>query len=196
MESYLIPHQSGIKILAANTQPQMAEFINAEHIELIIKVLQELFDYIVLDMPSRLQDPVAPALHEAEMLLLLVTQDVATIRNIKACLVSLHALNYPRHKIKLVLNKTESRSDIRVKDIEATLNQGLFGILPAEHKIASSSLNKGTPVVQLHPRAKISRSFRHLARQIAGAGENGSAAAPGGTVSSRGKGRKQEGEIE
>ena len=196
MESYLIPHQSGIKILAANTQPGMTEFINAEHIELIIKVLQELFDYIVVDMPSRLQDPVAPALHEAEMLLLLVTQDVATIRNIKACLVSLHALNYPRHKIKLVLNKTESRSDIRVKDIEATLNQGLFGILPAEHKIASSSLNKGTPVVQLHPRAKISRSFRHLARQIAGAGENGSAAAPGGTVSSRGKGRKQEGEIE
>ena len=196
MESYLIPHQSGIKILAANNQPGMTEFINAEHIELIIKVLQELFDYIVVDMPSRLQDPVAPALHEAEMLLLLVTQDVATIRNIKACLVSLHALNYPRHKIKLVLNKTESRGDIRVKDIEATLNQGLFGILPAEHKIASSSLNKGTPVVQLHPRAKISRSFRHLARQIAGAGEDGSAGAAGGTVSSRGKGRKQEGEEE
>jgi pilus assembly protein CpaE len=196
MESYLIPHQSGIKILAANTQPQMAEFINAEHVELIIKVLQELFDYIVVDMPSRLQDPVAPALHEAETLLLLVTQDVATIRNIKACLVSLHALNYPRHKIKLVLNKTEPRSDIRVKDIEATLNQGLFGILPAEHKIASSSLNKGTPVVQLHPRAKISRNFRRLAHQIAGGGEDGSAGEPGGTVSSRGKSRKQEGEKE
>ena len=94
MESYLIPHQSGIKILAANTQPGMTEFINAEHIELIIKVLQELFDYIVVDMPSRLQDPVAPALHEAEMLLLLVTR-MLPLSAISKPAGLLHALNYP-----------------------------------------------------------------------------------------------------
>lgn len=166
LESYMIPHHSGLKLLAANTPPQMTEFINAGHIEEIIKVLQSLFDYIVVDMPARFNEHVVPAFQEAEMLLLLAEQEVTAIRNIKACLVYLNNLNYPRHKIKLLLNKADSHSDIRTKDVEATLNQSLYAILPAEYKLVSSSLNKGIPVTMLYPRAKISRSFRDLARRI------------------------------
>jgi pilus assembly protein CpaE len=176
MESYLIPHRSGIKLLAANTQPQMAEFINAEHIGLILKVLQSAFDYVVVDMPARFYEPVDPALQEADLLLLITTQDVATIRNIKACLVALGSLNYPRHKIKLLLNRAESRSEIKSRDVETTLDQDLFGVLPAEYRLVSSSLNKGIPVVLLYPRAKVSRNFMKLARRIAGDGTEKQAA--------------------
>ncbi len=168
IESYLIPHRSGIKLLAANAQPQMNEFINSEHIEIIIKVLQTAFDYVVVDMPARFYDPVDPAFHEADMLFLISTQDVATLRNIKAALVALNSLNYPRHKIKLLLNKSESRSDVKIKDVEATLNGELYGIVPADYKLVSSSLNKGIPVVLLYPRAKITRAFQDLARRIIG----------------------------
>jgi pilus assembly protein CpaE len=168
MESYLIPHRSGIKVLAANAQPQMTEFVNAEHIELIIKVLQSLFDYVIIDMPARFYDPVDPAFQEADLLMLVTTQDVATIRNIKSCMASLNSLNYPKHKIKLVLNKAETHSDIKYKDVETTLNQNLFTIIPAEYKLVSSSLNKGIPVVLLYPRAKVSRKFQELARRVSG----------------------------
>jgi pilus assembly protein CpaE len=168
MESYLIPHRSGIKVLAANAQPQMTEFVNAEHIELIIKVLQSLFDYVIIDMPARFYDPVDPAFQVADLLMLVTTQDVATIRNIKSCMASLNSLNYPKHKIKLVLNKAETHSDIKYKDVETTLNQNLFTIIPAEYKLVSSSLNKGIPVVLLYPRAKVSRKFQELARRVSG----------------------------
>lgn len=168
MESYLIPHRSGIKLLAANAQPQMSEFINAEQISLILKVLQSVFDYVVVDMPARFYDPVDPALQQADLLLLVTTQDVATIRNLKACLVALGSLNYPRHKIKLLLNRAESRSEIKSRDVETTLNHDLFGVLPAEYRLVSSSLNKGIPVVLLYPRAKVSRNFMELARRVAG----------------------------
>jgi len=178
MESYLIPHRSGIKVLAANAQPQMTEFINAEHIELIIKVLQSAFDYVVIDMPARFYDPVDPAFQEADLLLLVTTQEVATIRNIKACMMALNSLNYPRQKIKLVLNKAETHSDIKIKDVEATLNQSLYSIVPAEYKLVSSSLNKGIPVVLLYPRAKVSRSFQELTRRIAGNEQEKEIAAP------------------
>lgn len=168
MESYLIPHRSGIKVLAANAQPQMTEFVNAEHIELIIRVLQSAFDYVVIDMPARFYNPVDPAFQGADQLFLVTTQDVATIRNIKACLVTLNSLNYPKHKIKLLLNRAEARSDIKTKDVETTLNQNLYGILPADYKLVSSSLNKGIPVVLLYPRAKVSRSFQEMTRRILG----------------------------
>jgi pilus assembly protein CpaE len=171
MESYLIPHRSGIKVLAANAQPQMAEFINAEHIEIIIKVLQSFFDYVVVDMPARFYEAIDSAFQEADLLLLVTTQDVAAIRNIKACMVSLNSLNYPRQKIKLLLNRAESRSDIKTRDVETTLNYNLYAIIPEEHKLVSSSLNKGIPVVLLYPRAKISRSFLDLTRKISGSSQ-------------------------
>ncbi|MDO9533915.1 MAG: AAA family ATPase [Bacillota bacterium] len=170
MKGYLVSHQSGIKVLAANVQPQKADFINAEHIEVIIKVLQSAFDYVVIDMPTRFYDPVVPAFQEADLLMLVTTPEVAAIRNIKACMVSLNGLNYPRQKIRLLLNKAEPRGDIKTKDVETTLDQTISGILPAEHKLVTSSLNKGVPVVLLYPRSKISRSFQNLVRRVV---ENG-----------------------
>ncbi len=179
IESYLIPHRSGIKVLPANAQPQMSEFISAEHIEIILKVLQTAFDYIVIDMPARFYSPVDPAFQSADMLCLVTTPEVSTVRNIKATLSALNDLNYPKEKIKLMLNREDSRTEIKPKDVETTLNQTLFSILPADYKLVSSSLNKGIPVVLLYPRAKISRSFVDLAVKIAGTIDEKAAMAAG-----------------
>jgi len=166
LESYMTPHRSGLKLLAAGTPFSMTEFVSAAHIEKIIKVMQSFFDYIILDLPARFNETVAPAFQEAEMLLLVAEQEISAIRNIKAFLSYLYNLNYPRHKIKLLLNKADSHSDIRFKDVEATLNHSIFAILPAEYKLVSSSLNKGIPLTMLYPRSKVSRSLRELARRI------------------------------
>ena len=53
IESYLMPHESGIKVLPANLQQQMNDYMNAEHIRIILESLRESFDYIVVDMPAR-----------------------------------------------------------------------------------------------------------------------------------------------
>ena len=167
IESYLIPHRSGIKVLPANAQPQMTEFIAGEHIEIIIKVLQSAFDYVVIDLPSRFSSSIDPAFQSADLLFLLTAPEVATVRNIKATLAALNDLSFPKQKIKLILNKEDSRTEIKPKDVEATLNSSLFGTIPADYKLVNSSLNKGIPVVLLYPRAKVSRVFNDLAGKIA-----------------------------
>ena len=166
MESYLVPHRSGIKILPANAQPQMTDFVTSEHIEIILKVLQSAFDYVVIDMPARFQEATDPAFQYADLLMLVTTPEVSTVRNIKATILALNDLNYPKVKIKVVLNKADPRGDIKVKDIETTLNQSVYGVLPAEYKLVNSSLNKGIPVVLLYPRSKISRSLQDLTQKM------------------------------
>lgn len=69
IESYFSPHESGVKVLAANVQPQIHEFINNEHIDIIIGAIQSNFDYIIVDMPARFHSPVSPAFQYADMLL-------------------------------------------------------------------------------------------------------------------------------
>ena len=166
MESYLIPHSSGIRLLAANAEPQMTEFVSAEHVAMILSLLQSAFDYVVVDMPARFYDPVEPALQNADILMLATTPEVVTLRNIKSCLNALAALKYPANKIKIILNKVDTRSDIKLKDVEATLNTKIYASLQADYRLVASSMNQGIPVVTMAPRSKISRGFNDLVSKI------------------------------
>ena len=166
MESYLLSHMSGVKILSANVVPQMNEFINAEHVQLILRNLQNSFDYIVVDMPGRFYDPINPAFVFADKLLLITTPEVSTVRNIKASLLTLNDLNYPMSKIKLLLNKADSRGDIRANDVEKTLNQSIYSIIEADYKGVISSLNQGVPYVTKNPRSSITKAFKALAKKV------------------------------
>ena len=166
LESYLIPHRSGLRVLAANAEPQMTEFVNADHVGYILRLLRNAFDFIVVDMPARFYDPVEPAIQDADMLMLIATPEVVTLRNIKSCMNTLAMLKYPAHKIRVLLNKVDSRTDIKPRDVEATLNAKIFTSLLADYRQVSSSMNQGIPVVTLFPRSKISRGFHDLAGKI------------------------------
>ena len=118
IESYLMPHESGIKVLPANLQQQMNDYMNAEHIRIILESLRESFDYIVVDMPARFVDKVMPALALADTLLVVTTPEISSVRNVKALLATLMDLNFPQSKVKIILNKEQIRGDIKQKDIE------------------------------------------------------------------------------
>ncbi|UNC93453.1 nucleotide-binding protein [Candidatus Contubernalis alkaliaceticus] len=166
LESYLFPHSSGIMVLPVNAQPQGSDLIAYQQVDMILKMLKSLFDFVVIDLPSRFSEPINSAFELADLLVMVTTPEVSTVRNIKTSLMALSELNYPKNKIKLVLNKAEPRGEIKPKDVETTLNQRLYAVLPVDYKVAGSSLNKGIPAVLLYPRAKISRSFQDLARKI------------------------------
>lgn len=165
IESYLIMHESGISILPANAKPQIAEFISPEHIQIILTTLQKSFDYVIIDMPSRFYEPVNPALVIADNLFVVTTPEVATIRNIKSALTTLGELNYPKSKIKIILNRSDSKSLIKTKDIERTLNHDIYGSISFDYKAALSSLNEGIPVVQKNVRNGIGKEFMNLAKK-------------------------------
>jgi len=166
IESYLIPHESGIKVLPANAKPQMNEFVNAEHIDVILRALQGAFDYVVVDMPARFYEPVNPAFQAADILLMITTPEVSTVRNIKSSIMTLHELNFPKSKIKIILNKADTSGQIKSKDVESTLNQSLYSVIDADYKQAMLSLNNGTPIVLSKPKSSISKSFDSLAKKI------------------------------
>lgn len=167
MESYLLPHESGIVILPANARPQMTEFINANHVEKIINTLKNSFDYIVVDMPARFYEPVNQALVSADMLLMITTPEISAIRNVKSALISLDELNYPLGKIKVILNKADNKGLIKEKDVEATLQQEVFASISLDYKLATASLNQGVPVIDKGKPKGVAKEYLQLAKKIA-----------------------------
>lgn len=167
LESFLIHHPSGMALLAANVRPRMNDFINADHVRTILKLLQSAYDFVVVDMPSRFSSTLDPVFQLSDLLLLVTTPEISTIRNIKACLNTLETLNYAPSKTKLILNKAGLSAEIRTKDVETTLGHPLYGSLPLDIKLVTDAMNKGIPISQLYPRSRISRSIESLADKIA-----------------------------
>lgn len=166
VESYLVPHESGVKVLPAGTMPQAVERISGEQVEMILRTLAAAYDYVVVDMPPRITGPLDPAIREVDYLFLVSTPEVSTIRNVKLIYKMLSAAGYPRSKIRLLLNRDDPRSGIRARDVQATLKEDLFAIIPADYRRAPASMNRGEPLVLLYPRSKAAKSFRALAARI------------------------------
>lgn len=161
MESYLLTHESGVKILAANPEPSFNEYVNSDHIELILRTLQSSFDYVVVDMPGRFMETVNPAFSMATMVLLITTPEILTLKNIKASLVIFKELNYPVSKLRIILNKA-SKVGISRKDVESTLGYEVFAEIPEDIKGARKSQNEGKPYVTTFPRSQTTTGFSRL----------------------------------
>lgn len=166
IESYMITHDSGIKVLPSHSRPMMNDFMNAEDIDIILRTLQSTFDFVIIDMPSRFVEIIQPAFAIADKLLIITTPDVSSLRNTKTALVSLNELNYPKSKIKIILNKVSKRDSIKKKDVETTLNTDVLGSIIAEYRIVSESLNTGQPVMALKSSKTINKDFLNLVKRL------------------------------
>lgn len=165
MESYLLTHESGVKILAANPEPSFNDYVNSDHIELILRTLQSGYDYVVVDMPGRFMPTVNPAFSMADFVLLITTPEILTLKNIKSSLVVFKELNYPVSKLRVVLNKA-SKAGISRKDVESTLGYEVFSEIPEDIKGARQSQNEGKPYVTSFPRSATTTGFFKMANTL------------------------------
>lgn len=166
IESYMITHESGIKILPSHSKPMMNDFMNAEDVDIILRTLQSTFDFVIIDLPSRFINIIQPAFAIADKLLMVTTPDVSSLRNTKTALITLNELNYPKSKIKIILNRTNKRDSIKKKDVETTLNVDVIGSIICEPRLVSESLNTGQPIMGIKSSKTINKDFLNLIKRL------------------------------
>lgn len=168
LDSYLETHASGLQVLCAPFTPEFADYVSGEHVGQILDVLRQTKDYIIIDTSAFFQNPVMTAMEQSHWILLVGTLDVACVKNLKAGLMVMDSLQYPRSKIKLVINRGNVEYGVLPRDVEVTLKLPIFYTLPAEGKVAMTALNEGTPVAQAYRKSDLGRSFAELGDLVLG----------------------------
>lgn len=161
IESYMIPHLSGIKILPAPGRPEYAELITAAQIESIITELKNHYDYVIIDTPPMFNDTNLSALDLSSQVFLVLSLDLATIKNVKLSLELMQTLHHIG-KTKLILNRASEDMGIKINNAEDTLEFLIAAQLPSDGRVCVSALNKGIPFVLSDPNAKISQAVRNI----------------------------------
>ncbi|MCG9479698.1 MAG: P-loop NTPase [Actinomycetia bacterium] len=165
LNSFLTPHESGIKILPAPIDPSQDESISTGDTLKILKMLAEVSPYLVIDAPSMFSDTILSVIDETDYLCLVASMDVPSIKNLKISLQVLDKLKFPRGKIFIVLNRAGSKVGITLDEIEKTIGRKIDVAVPS-HRIVPVTVNKGIPVVIDSPRSAVSKSINRLAKLL------------------------------
>jgi pilus assembly protein CpaE len=170
LESVMIDHSTGIRVLLAPPSPEGADLVTSAFLRKMIDMLRETNDWVVVDLPSGLNDHSLGVLDAADQILVVAALEITTIKNVRLFLEVADQLDYERSKLRLVINRSDAAQGIRIGDVEASIRRPIDGSIVSDGRLAVLAVNRGVPFVISHPESPLSRDITALARTIAGAG--------------------------
>jgi pilus assembly protein CpaE len=161
-------HKSGLHALLAPPRPEMADVVTEEHMKTLLELLREIYDFVVVDTSSALNDIALTILDTSDRILLVTQQNLPSLKNISRFFDLSNSLEYEPQKVWMVVNRATNKQGISVKDIENTLKRPVMVTIPANDLVCNASANEGVPVVSgPGQKQSVGLALLKLAEQIA-----------------------------
>jgi pilus assembly protein CpaE len=167
---------SGIDILLAPPRIEMAEMVSQRDVDKVLSILRRVYDAVIVDTPSYVNDVTLGLLDQADLVLELATFDSTTIHSTIQMAATFKAIGYPPTKVQYVINRADSAGGITAEELARAL-----GRIP-EHTVVSDGAlviranNEGVPFVLAAPEAAVSEDIVRMARAVLGSGRSVAAA--------------------
>lgn len=142
-----IAHSSGIKALLAPPRPEVADTVTPALVVDVLERLRTMFDIIIVDTSSVLDDLVLSVLDISDKIIVVTTPEIPAIKNAKLLFEVTEALEYERERTMFILNKVDKRINIRAEDIEANIKYKIEAQLPLDERSVTTAVNQGVPYV-------------------------------------------------
>jgi pilus assembly protein CpaE len=137
--------RSGLKTLLAPPKPEMAELVTTDVVRAILEEMRKTFDWIVVDMGSRLLDLELTLFDVASRIVLVIVPQLPAIKDARNFFEIMQALEFSTDKTLLVLNKADPNAGINVRVIERNLKHEVLAEIPVDERIVVHSVNHGIP---------------------------------------------------
>lgn len=167
LEEVLITHKnSKVKILAAPSRPEYAESVTGEQFGKVIQYLRRLYSYVVIDTSSTLTDEVVAAIDNADLVILLTTQDIPAIKNARLFFDLANVLNLSPKRIVFAMNRFDKRIGITPEKVGESFKHEISAVLPMDERVVIPSINRGIPFILADKSKPISKAILQLAEVV------------------------------
>jgi pilus assembly protein CpaE len=178
LESVLVSHSTGIKVLLAPPTPESAELITGANVKHVLELLRERYAYIVVDTWPSFQEQVITMLDVADVVLTLMTLEITSLKNVRVFMEIAEKLGYDDQKLQLVANRNDSSGGIKASDVEASLGRKIPHTIVSDGRTLVLAVNRGVPFVISHRESQVAKDIFTLAQRLtAGAPETAAAGA-------------------
>jgi pilus assembly protein CpaE len=167
-ERSLVEHSSGIRLLASPRAFADIGYVTAEGVGQALHLARSLSPYVVVDLDHSFREEQVQVLRQADVILLVIRLDFASLCNGRRTLDYLEQLGVSRERVRLVVNRYGQPKEIPAAKAEEALGCKVFHSVPDDPKTINRANNNGIPFVLESPSAKVSRSVTRLTVSING----------------------------
>ncbi len=165
-EVLLTHNASGVKVLAAPPRPEYAEQVTPEQFGKILRYLRRMFSYVIVDTSSTLTDTVLSALDEMDVMALITTQDIPSIKSARIFLDLIDVMKIDRRRVLLVMNRFDRRINITPERVGENFKHTVSAVIPLAPSVVVPSVNRGVPFMLKDKSRQVAQRVLTLAGEI------------------------------
>src|SRR5689334_20870893 len=148
VEEVMLKHAaSGLHVLAAPSRPEYAEKVSSGQFSRVLEYLRQMYAYVVVDTAALLTDVTLAAIDVSDLIVLVTTQDIPSIKNCRLFLDLLQTLGIERDRVLFVMNRYDKRINITPERVTENLKQEVVAVIPFDEQTATKAVNRGIPFV-------------------------------------------------
>ena len=166
LASCLVHVTPNFGVLAAADDPGHKVDMQPEHMDRILGVARQHYDYIVLDVGRQIDALSLRALDSADAIYPVLQLALPDIRDGRRLLDIFRSLGYPGERLRLIVNRYEKGGRLRLADLEQALGAAVVHTVPNDYLAATDSVNQGIPLLQLSRTSAVARSLADLVEQV------------------------------
>lgn len=159
-------NNTNLYILSDPNYIENSVVINTTQIENLFNSLKKIFPYIIIDMSSNIDANSLKILDKSDIIFFTTIINIPAIRNAQRCLNLFKSRQYPKDKVKILINRFTENEEISIDDIEITLGEKVYWKIPNNYFSIMEAINKGVPVGDININSNIANSFRDFATKL------------------------------
>jgi pilus assembly protein CpaE len=160
-------HKSGVHVLPSPNHLNNHPPVTSKIIDRLLTTMKKTYDFIILDAGQSLDGPALRIIEMAEKIFLITLLNLPCLHNTNNLLKSLSSIGLEKQdRLKLVVNRFLDKSDITVKEAEENIHREIYWTIPNDYRLTMSAINRGKPLYEISPKAKVTREIVALADTI------------------------------
>jgi len=163
-----VPIDVNYSLLQSPDSPEKASGLNATHIDNLISVAAQDYDFVIIDLPHILDALTIKALDRSD-LIFVVTQPIMTyLRAVTNVLHLFSRLEYDPSKVRVVLNRMDNVGVLSVARVEDSIQKNINVTVPNDFLNAVEAVNLGVAIAKNSPNSSIAEALRNVVRELTG----------------------------
>jgi pilus assembly protein CpaE len=170
VDARLQRHATGLRVLTGPTKPSgLAVALSRPHAEKIVRSLEGLSDYLLLDLGTELNEANRSILPLCHKIIVVIAPQPIALKLARGVLTELtRSLNLACQKISLVMLRQVSLESAAFtpNSIREMLQHDLISIIASSPDLAFQAAEHGVPMVTMQPNSVAAQHFRDVAEYV------------------------------
>ena len=167
LRRFVVEHDCGLHVLAAGDDYERPAPRDADYVEQLLRALNGVYDFVILDVGSSLMPPSTTALQLSDAIMLVANPDVPCLRNLQRIIDAVKAVGVAGEKLKVVLNRASEFGVLSTAQIERVLGYNIAYSVNSDYRTVASAVNSGVPVSSLR-QTELNAQLESIVRGMCG----------------------------